>query len=206
MSHYLCKLAKGVLALLQVKPVKDRKDNPLHALHVDKTHHRPGPSSDLDEAPLNHIRRPELAPESPRTLEEREQLGQIPALPRDELRVGLPPPVGERLGLALRLGPARGLIDGLGIRLHGGVISAPHRPQQIVQLMDPTALLRHAWVHRLQGRRQPGTAIGHDQLELVAFETAPIEIHQEALPGCLTLACAPGKSETVARSFVKRET
>jgi len=78
MSRYLCKLAKGVLAPLQVKPVKDGKDNPLHTLHVHETHHGAGPSADFDEAPLNHIRRPEFPPERPRTLEEREQLGQIP--------------------------------------------------------------------------------------------------------------------------------
>ena len=102
MSRYLCKLAKGARAPLQVKPVKEGEDTPLHALHVHDTHRRSGTSSHFDEAPLNHIRCPELAPESPWTLEEREQLGKIPAQPRDELWVGVPPPVCERLGVALR--------------------------------------------------------------------------------------------------------
>ena len=86
MSRDLCKLPKGAQAPSQVKPVNDGEDNPLHALHVHNAHHRPGPSSDLDTTPLNHIGRPERAPEGPRTLEEREQFGQIPRQPRDRLR------------------------------------------------------------------------------------------------------------------------
>ena len=84
MSRYLCKLAKGALAPLQVKPAKDGENNPLHALHVHKTHHRAGATADLDEAPLNHIGRPQLPPEGPRTLEEHEQLGEIAEQPRHE--------------------------------------------------------------------------------------------------------------------------
>jgi hypothetical protein len=73
----MCKLAMGELAPLQVKPLKDGEDNPLHALHVHETHHRSGPLSHFDEVLLNHIDRPKLAPKDPRTLEEREQLGVV---------------------------------------------------------------------------------------------------------------------------------
>jgi hypothetical protein len=45
----------------------------------------------------------------PRTVEEREQFGRIPEQPR----------------VALRVGPRTGLIDGLGVRLDGGVVSPP---------------------------------------------------------------------------------
>jgi hypothetical protein len=48
-------------------------------------------------------------PKGPRTVEEREQFWQIPEQPR----------------VALRVGPRTGLIDGLGIRLDGGVVSPP---------------------------------------------------------------------------------
>ena len=201
MSRYLCKLAKGALAPLQVKPVKDGEDNPLYALHVHETHHRPGPPSDLDEASLNHIRRPEFPPQTHRTLEKREQFGQIPEQPRDQLRVSLPPPTGEGLRLGHRLGPTGRLIDGLGIGLHGRVISPPDRAEQITELVDPTALMRHAWVDRLQCRRQPGTAIGHHKLELPPLEASSIQIHQQPFPRRLALPRAPGKPKQVPRAI-----
>lgn len=58
-------------------------------------------------------------------MEERDQFGQIPEQPRDQLRVCLPPSMREELGVALRVGPPTGLIDGLGVRLDGGVVSPP---------------------------------------------------------------------------------
>ena len=54
MSRDLCKLVKGARAPLQVKSVKDGEDNPLHALHIHKAHHRAGTTADFDEASLNH--------------------------------------------------------------------------------------------------------------------------------------------------------
>ena len=101
MSRDLCKLPKGALAPLQVKPVKDRENNPFHALHVHKTHHRAGPPADFDEAPLNHIGRPQLAPERPRALEKCEQLGQILKQPCHERWVRVLPPVCEGLAWAI---------------------------------------------------------------------------------------------------------
>mgnify|MGYP001465230593 FL=1 len=201
MSRYLCKLAKGALAPLQVKPVEDGEDNPLYTLHVHKTHHRAGPPSNFNEASLNDIRRPEFPPERPRTLEKREQLGQIPEQPGYELRVLLPPPTGEGLCMGHRLGPISRLIDGLGIGLHGRVIAPPSRAQQITELVDPTALMGYAGIDHLQRCRQPRTAIGHDQLELVAFQATPIKIQQEAFPGCLALPCASGEPEQVPRAI-----
>lgn len=70
MSRDLCKLAKCARVPLQVKWVEDREGSPLHALHIHETHHRAGVMADFDEAPLNHIGRPELVPEGPRTLRE----------------------------------------------------------------------------------------------------------------------------------------
>ena len=108
MSRDLCKLAKGALAPFQVKPVKDGENNPLDTLHIHKAHHRAGPAADFDEAPLNHVRRPELPPEVTWTLEEREQLGQIPEELRHQRRVGVLPPAGEGLGVRHGLRPTRG--------------------------------------------------------------------------------------------------
>ena len=64
-------------------------------------------------------------------MEEREQFGQIPEQPRDQLRVGLPPSTRIELSVALRVGPRTGLIDGLGVRLDGGVASPPDCAKQV---------------------------------------------------------------------------
>ena len=58
MSSCLCKFTKGVQAPFQVKPVKDGKDNPLHALHAHKTHHWARATPHLDKTVFNDIRRP----------------------------------------------------------------------------------------------------------------------------------------------------
>jgi len=176
MSLYLCKLAKGALVPLQVKLVKDGEDNPIHALHVHETHHRSGAPAHFHKAVFDHIGCPEFAPEGLRILEKRQQLGEIPEQLGHELRARVPPPLCERLGVALRLGPARSLIDRLGLSLVGGVVPPPQRPQQIAELVDPAALMCRAGIDRLQRRRQPDAAIGHDQLELASFQAAPIEI------------------------------
>jgi hypothetical protein len=59
----------------------------------------------LPQSTLNDIHRPELPPQALRTLQEREQLGQIPEQPGHELRIS------EGLGLGHRLGPLGRLID-----------------------------------------------------------------------------------------------
>ena len=92
MSRYLCKLAKGVLALHQIIPVEDGENNLLHALHVHTTHHWAGVTVDFHEAALNHIGCLQLPPEGPRTREGREQLGEIAEQPCRARRIRAPPP------------------------------------------------------------------------------------------------------------------
>jgi len=62
MSSGLCKNLEGAVAPFQIKPVKDRVDDPVDAGHVDEAHHRSGAPSDLYENPLDHVRRPQLPP------------------------------------------------------------------------------------------------------------------------------------------------
>ena len=108
-----------------------------------------GAPTDFHEATFNHIGGQDLAPEGPRTPEEREQL-RAPKQSRHELRVCVPPPSCERLGIGL----------------HGRVIPPPPpcHAEQIAKLVDPTALMRHAWIDRLERYGHPGTAIRHEQL------------------------------------------
>jgi hypothetical protein len=55
MSSRLCKNLEGAVSPLQVEPVKDRIDNPIHTLNIHKTNHRPGAPPHLDKATLDHI-------------------------------------------------------------------------------------------------------------------------------------------------------
>lgn len=150
MSSCSCKLVKGVLLPFQVKPVKDRKDNPLHTLHSHETDHRPRPPPHFHEVAFNHI---VVRSRRQSALKERQQLGEIPEQPRDQRRLGVPPPTHEGLGLRDGLRPTRCPIDGLGVRLHRGVIPPTSAAHQIAQFMHPAALMRHPGRDRLQGRR-----------------------------------------------------
>src|SRR5579883_2903348 len=59
MSRGLCKSATGAPVPLQVKPVEDREDNPLHALDVHKAYHRSRPAPHLHKTALDEIGGPE---------------------------------------------------------------------------------------------------------------------------------------------------
>jgi hypothetical protein len=97
--------------------------------------------------------------------------------------------------VAFRLSATRGLIDGLGRGLHRGAIPPPGSAQQIAELVHPTALMGRTGIHRLERRRQPGTAIHHDELELAALQAASMQIVKQALPRRLTLARAPREGQ-----------
>src|SRR5712691_6761343 len=53
----------------------------------------------------------------------------------------------------------------------------------------------HARINRANRRRQAGTAVGENQAERLAFQSAPIEIFQQRLPVRLTFALAAQKSQ-----------
>jgi len=193
MSSRLCKLAKSALRPFQVKPVKNRKDNPLDTLHVHETDHGPRPPTHFDETPLNHIRRPQCPPEGAWALEECQQLWQVPQQPHDELRIRVPPPTREDLSMRDGRRLTRRPINGLGVRLHRGVIPSSGPAQQIAELLDPPALMRHARIDRLEGGGQARTAIartaiGHDQLPMTSYQAPPIELMEQAFPRPLALA------------------
>src|SRR5512141_2945297 len=86
MSSGLCKKPKGSVSPLLVEPVKDRKNNSIHAVYIDEANHRTCPATDLYKAAFDDIRRPELLPKMLGEAEKRKQLGQIlsqlPNLPR----------------------------------------------------------------------------------------------------------------------------
>ena len=55
------------------KAIEDRKDNAVHAGHVDKTDHGPCPSAHLDEAAFNDIGSAQFPPQGTGEAEEREE-------------------------------------------------------------------------------------------------------------------------------------
>src|SRR6266536_2113864 len=77
MSSCLCEKAEGKVPPVFVKPAKDRKDNAINALFVDKADHRPGASAHLHKAAFDHIGGAQLSPEVAGEAEKAQQLRQI---------------------------------------------------------------------------------------------------------------------------------
>ena len=62
MSSCLCKNSAGAFSPLLIKLVEDRKDDAIHAVNIDKTHHRTRPVTNFNKTWLNHIGRPGIPP------------------------------------------------------------------------------------------------------------------------------------------------
>src|SRR3990172_4902648 len=98
----------------------------------------------------------------------------------------------------LRPAQARGAIDGLGVGLDRVVVALPHLLQDVAHLVDPAALVGDSRIDGLQGGGQASTTVGDDQLQVLAFQPAPVEVPQESFPGRLALARAALKPEQAA--------
>ena len=62
-SSCLCKNSEGAVFPIAVKAAKNRKDNPVHAMHVDKTDHGSSSTAHFHKTALDHIGRPQLSPQ-----------------------------------------------------------------------------------------------------------------------------------------------
>ncbi len=111
MSSCLCKYGEGASFPLQVESLEDGVDDAVHALDIDKAHHRPGSPSNFYETAFDHIRRPQLAPQVPGEGEEGKQLGQIALQPPHHAAVVWSPAGAEAtkrgFGLPATLGQVR---------------------------------------------------------------------------------------------------
>ena len=63
MSSCLCKQLEGAVFPLRTVLLKDRIENPVHALHVDETNHGTGAAANLHEAALDGVGGAQLAPQ-----------------------------------------------------------------------------------------------------------------------------------------------
>ena len=77
MTSGLCKHAEGAVSPLEIESVKNRIDNPVDAVHVDKTDHRPSSPPDFYKNTLDDIGSAQLGPQVAREAEKAQEFGQI---------------------------------------------------------------------------------------------------------------------------------
>jgi hypothetical protein len=99
-------------------------------------------------------------------------------------------------------------INGLGIDLDGIVIALANLLQDVAHLVHPARWCAASWVHGLDSSSQSGAAVGDDQQQLVAFQSAPIQIVQQRLPVGLALdpRCAGSRAVAGSRPGARRRT
>ncbi len=93
-----------------------------------------------------------------------------------------------------------GQIDSLGVGLDRIVIAFAYLLQNIAHLVDPAALMPGPRIDGGDRRRQSGTTVGDDQLQVLAFQPAPVQVLQQPLPIALTLAAGLQKGQQLASS------
>ena len=174
MSSRLCKQLEGAVFPLRTVLLKDRIEDAVHALDIDETNHGTGPTANLHEAALDGVGGAELPPEVAREVKEGEQFREVLLQAAHHRRIDrLPLPPESREGV-LSLPPVAGQVEGLGPGLDRVVIPLPHSLQDVPHLVHPAALMLNARVDGLDRGGQTRAAIGHDELELPAFQPRPI--------------------------------
>jgi hypothetical protein len=100
----------------------------------------------------------------------------------------------------LWLKPAVGAVDGLRVALDRVVIALAELVQEIAHLVHPAALIEHTprvddWI----AAANPGTAVGYDQQQVLASQSAAIGDPRAALPGLLALSWLRREPSSLAR-------
>lgn len=73
------------------------------------------------------------------------------------------------------------------VRLHRDVILSPGTAQQIAELVDQPARMRHTRIDFIECVGQSRTPIGHDQPDVPSFKPSPIEFMKQTVSRGLTL-------------------
>ena len=104
----------------------------------------------------------------------------------------------------MRLRPGGDLRPGKwpALPLHLVVVALPHFLQNVAHLVHPAALMPHSRIDRPNRRRQAGTAVGDDQAEHSALQSAPVQILQQAFPVGLAFALAAQESQQMPGAVV----
>src|SRR5579875_2174257 len=194
-SSCLCKYAEGAVFPFQIESLEDGVDDSVHGLHVDEANHGPGSSTHFDEAAFNDVGGAQLAPQVLGKMVEDQQVGQIAFQLPHHGGIFPAPAAAEGARGSLGLTAAIGQIDGLGIQLDGIMVALAHLVEDIAHLVHPAALMGYAGIDGLDGGSQSGAAVGDDQQQLVALQSAPVEILKQRLPVSLTLTLGAQKAE-----------
>src|SRR5579875_3847583 len=194
-SSSLCKYSEGAVFPFQIESLEDGVDDAVHGLHVDEANHGPGSSTHFDEAAFNDVGGAQLAPQVLGKTVEGQQAGQIAfQLPHHGGIFPAPAAAEDACG-SFGLTAAIGQIDGLCIKLDGIMVALADLVQDVAHLVHPAALMGYARIHGLDGGSQSGAAVGDDQQQLVALQTAPVEILKQCFPVSLTLPLGAQKGQ-----------
>jgi hypothetical protein len=90
-SSRLCKNAEDAVFTVFIETVKDRENNPIHAVDIHEANHRSRPSANLDKATLGHVGGPQAAPKMLGKTVEAKQFRQIKFQPLHHGRIQIPP-------------------------------------------------------------------------------------------------------------------
>src|SRR5580765_5683951 len=182
MSSRLCKKLEGAVFPVEDKSLEDGINNPVHAFHVDKADHGPGSASDFHEATLDNVGGPQLTPQMLRKVEEAQQLRQVLLQLANHGGIGLPPSRGKTAAGRLCFFAAARQIDRLSLTLDLVIVGLTYLLQNIAHLVYPAALMQRPRIDRRNGCRQTRTAIGHNQLQVLALQPAPVQILEQSFP------------------------
>ena len=80
------------------------------------------------------------------------------------------------------------LIDRLCIGLYGVVVSFSRFVEDVPHLMHPAALMQNSGIADLKSGRQTRAAVGHNQLQALPDQPAPVQVLEHSFPGLLALA------------------
>ena len=149
MSSCLCKKSEGAVFPLFVQSVKDRIEDSIHALDIDKANHWSCPPSDFHEAAFDGIGGAKLLPEMLGKIEKAQQFRQVLFQLPHHAGICFPPFPRETLKSGSRFLKAVGPINGLRRLLHGVVVPLPNFFQDVAHLVHPAALMLRFRVDRL---------------------------------------------------------
>jgi hypothetical protein len=93
-------------------------------------------------------------------------------------------------------------VDGAGVLLDRLIIPLAHLLQNVAHLVHPATLVQHVRVDHLDGRSQTGTAIGHNERQVLALQTPPVQILQQAFPRHLAFSRTASEGQQLPASVL----
>src|SRR6478672_12248055 len=195
MSSRLCKKLEGAVFPVEVEALEDRVNNSIHALYVDEADHGPGSPPHFHKAAFDDVGGPQLTPQMLGKVEKTQQFRQVTLQLANHGGIGLPPSRGKTAAGRLCFFAAARQIDGLSVTLDLVIVGFTYLLQNIAHLVYPAALMQRPRIDRRNSCRQTRTAIGHNQLQVLALQPAPVQILQQSFPVALTLALAAQKGQ-----------